>query len=499
MGTPLAGAAGAFDAVLCAELARLGARLEPRLLALDRDFRRNARARGYGVLEVRALCAVAPGEALRFFAAGRPPQEFFEQVEYNGRRLAKLNLPPQEVQDALAAYELPGAEAFQGALEGLRLGVALELNAAYYQVREAETQAFYGLFRAEVEAAGLDELLRRSMEILTRALRAQAGRLVLVEGATLTPGLLARLARPVYIECGARNEFLILDEDWRGRYPSCWSVPFRDAGRVEAVAQFGFPKRYGWLPRELTLLEAAAERCMAAVRRARLLRDLAARQEQVRLLAAHVVRAGDEERRRISRELHDEAGQGLLLVRLELEKLEKAAPAETRDALRQARELTERSIDEVRRAVAALSPAVLERLGFEAALRQLCARFAKSYPGKVRLRLPSAFPEVPGEAAAALYRVAQECCQNAARHSGASRINLSLRSADGVLEFSVSDNGAGFDVPAALAKPDSFGLAGMRERVALLGGEFEVRSRPGRGTVATARLPLRPAALAARV
>jgi signal transduction histidine kinase len=264
------------------------------------------------------------------------------------------------------------------------------------------------------------------------------------------------------------------------------------------VAQFGFAKRYAWLPRELTLLEAAAERCLAAVRRARLLGDLADRQEQVRHLAGRLIRAGEEERRRISRELHDEAGQSLLLVRLELDRLEKTAPEETRDALRQARELTERSIEEVRRAVAALSPAVLERLGLEAALRQWSARFAKSFPGRVRLRLPSPFPETPPEAAAVVYRLAQECCQNAARHSGASRVNLSLRLTDSGLELSVADNGAGFDVPAALAKPDSFGLAGMRERVALLGGDFEVRSRPGRGAVVTARLPLRPAALAAK-
>ena len=297
----------------------------------------------------------------------------------------------------------------------------------------------------------------------------------------------------------ARNRFLILDESWRGRYTSCWSFPFREGGAVAAVAQFAFAKRYTWLPRELTLLEAAGERAMAAVRRARLVRGLAAREEQVRQLAGYLIRAGEEERRRISRELHDEAGQSLVMLGLELEKAERAAPPALREPLRNARELTARSIEEVRRAVAALSPAVLERLGLEAALRQWTARFARASGLRVRLRVAAPLPGVPEETATVVYRLVQECCQNVVKHSGASHVNLSLRPSDSFLELSIADNGSGFDVHAALKKPDSFGLAGMRERVGLLGGQFEVRSRPGRGSAVAARLPLRAPALAAKV
>ncbi len=497
MGPFLADAAGVFDAALCAALDRLGRELARQLPRLDAAFRRTIRPR-YDALQRRALCAIAPGAALRFFAEGRPPGEFLEQVEYNGRRLAKMNLPPQDVLEALAGYPVAAAEIFQPALERLRLAVALEVSAAFYQVRETETQAFYGLFRAEVEARDLDELLRRSIEVLTRALRAQAGRLMLVEPAGLAPRLAARLARPLYLAGGARDRALVLDAGWRGRYASFWSYPFRDGGTTVAVAQFAFLKPYRWLPRELALLEAAGERCLAAVQRARLLAGLAASEEQVRQLARHLIRAGEEERRRISRELHDEAGQSMLLVRLELEKLEKSAAGPILASLRHAREMTERGIAEVRRAVAALSPAVLERLGLEAALRQWMARFSKSFPVQVRLKLPEPFPEVSAEAAAVIYRVAQECCQNIAKHSKASRVNLSLGTSDSHVELSVADNGAGFDLREALSKPDSFGLAGMRERVSLLGGVLEVRSRPGRGTVVTARVPLRPALSAAR-
>jgi len=489
MASKLAGGAPGFDPALVEELAALGRQLAPRLARLDADFHRQAGARKYGALEIRALAAIAPGAALRFFAAGRPAADFVEEVAYQGRRLAKLNLPPQEVLAALDGYSLPDTALFQPALAQLRLGVALALNTAFYQVREAETQAFYGLFRAETEARGLDELLRRSIEILTRTLRAQAGRLLLVEGAGLAPGLLRRLAAPRYVAAGTSAEALILDPDFRGRHASYWSIPFREGDTVAALAQFGFSTAYRWLPRELTLLEAAAERCLAAVRRARLVRDLSAREEQVRQLAGHLLHAGEDERRRIGRELHDEAGQSMLLLRLELERLEKDAPGALREKLRQARELAERSIAEVRRAIAALSPAVLERLGLEAALRQLTARFEKRCAARVAFRI-GLLPELSDGLRMVLYRVAQESYQNIARHAGASRVKLSLTSADGWLELSIADNGAGFDVDAAFRKPDSFGLAGMRERVALAGGVLEAHSRPGRGSRITARIPL---------
>ncbi len=268
MGSSPAAATGVFDTATCTALARLGRELASRLPSLDAAFNRRARL-CFGVLETRALCAIAPGAALRFFAAGRPAADFLEQVEYNGRRLAKMNLPPQDVLELLAAYEVPGAESCQAALERLRLAVALELNAAFYQVREAETQAFYGLFRAEVEAAGLEELLQRSIEVLTRVLRAQAGRLVLMEAAGVAPRLAARLSRPLCLADGAKARKLVLDPGWHGRFASYWSYPFRDGERTVAVAQFAFPKPYRWLPRELTILEAAGERVLAAVQRAR--------------------------------------------------------------------------------------------------------------------------------------------------------------------------------------------------------------------------------------
>ena len=154
--------------------------------------------------------------------------------------------------------------------------------------------------------------------------------------------------------------------------------------------QFGFSKSYEWLPREQELLAAAAERCLMAAEKARLMEDLAAREEQVRQLAEHMLHVEEMERRRISRELHDEAGQSLLCIRLQMELLEQAIPSEHAEwigKLREARDLTERTILEMRRLIAALSPAVLEQLGLGAAMRQLVNRFRRLHPIRVKLLL----------------------------------------------------------------------------------------------------------------
>jgi len=221
--------------------------------------------------------------------------------------------------------------------------------------------------------------------------------------------------------------------------------------------------------------------------------DLARREEQVRQLGEHMMEVEEEERRRISRELHDEAGQSLLCIRLKLEMLGKTAPEPLRRSLDETRELTERTIAEIRRIIAALSPAVLEQLGLAAALRQMANRFRGIYPGRVRLHLPSPLGKLPRETEIAAFRLVQECFHNIAKHSEASMVNLSLHRTDGLLRLNVEDDGVGFEVKGALEKQGSFGLAGMRERVALLGGKLEITSRLRRGTMISVELPVRMA------
>jgi signal transduction histidine kinase len=120
-------------------------------------------------------------------------------------------------------------------------------------------------------------------------------------------------------------------------------------------------------------------------------------------------------------------------------------------------------------------------------------RFRGIYPGRVRLHLPSPLGVLPRETEIAAFRLVQECFHNIAKHSEASTVNLSLHHTDGLLRLNVEDDGVGFEVKGALEKQGSFGLAGMRKRVALLGGKLEITSRPRRGTMISVELPVRTA------
>jgi glucose-6-phosphate-specific signal transduction histidine kinase len=114
-------------------------------------------------------------------------------------------------------------------------------------------------------------------------------------------------------------------------------------------------------------------------------------------------------------------------------------------------------------------------------LRQLVNRFRRLHPIRVKLQL-SRLGRLPQHTEIIVYRLVQECFNNIAKHSGASGVNISVSSADGWVRLAVEDNGVGFKVEEALARKDSFGLSGMRERVALLGGRFEIRSHPSSGS-----------------
>jgi signal transduction histidine kinase len=479
---PLTPAARRHIRLMLREIAPHAARLDADFAALVRDAGPSS---GHGLAEdsvqnprrnqdarARALVSITPAAASRLRSLPR----FFEEVEYNGRRLAKLNAGPEEVGRALADFDALVAPVLKGrfapAREQLRLATNLALNNALYQVRESEAEALLGLQRARAVAQGLDAMLQGVVRALAKAVRARAGRLVRLDAPAS-----GKLAAPLYIEHGEPDERLIDGAALGRRYASYWSYP---AGT--AVIQLGFAKPYPWLPREMTLLEAAARSCREAIERARL-------EEEVRRLEAEARRAEEEERRRIGRELHDEVGQNLLFVRLQLEMLERKAPEALAAGLREAREVIEGAIAELRRMVAALSPSVLERLGLAAALRQLAARFRKIHPGELRLRLGVLPGSLPRQVEEIVYRVAQESLQNAAKHSGAGRVMLSLRTSDRSVRLSVADNGAGFWTDIAKKKPMSFGLTGMRERAALIGGTLDVRSAPGKGVRVLLELP----------
>lgn len=451
----------------------MAAAIRPLAPQLTRQFAAYLRRARYRPEAVRALTAITPAACSlsRSFAA------FLEQVEYNGRRLAKLNVAPGDVFERLRAFSTfldPALEGrFQPAREQLDLATRLALNKAYYEVREAEVQALFGIYRAEIEATGFSDFLRRLVRVLTPALRARSGRIFEFAAPS------AELRKPQFISQAPDRLRLVADAAMRARYRSFWSYPLAEG----VVAQFGFPVRYPWLPRELALLESAAERVRSQQERC----QLAAENLRLQTEARH---AEEQERRRIGRELHDEAGQSLLLLRLQLEMMERGAAPPFRASLAESRGVVESAITEIRRIVSALSPQVLERLGLSAALRHLGARFQKLHPAGLDMRIPRNIPGMTPAVREATYRITQEALLNIAKHSDAEKVKISLRTADSYIRLSVTDNGSGFSGDEAARKPLSFGMAGMRERARLLGGKLETIAAPGKGVTVKLELPL---------
>jgi signal transduction histidine kinase len=445
------------------------ARLERRLL-------RELARRGYDAPRRKALAALSPAAAAALLAARKPIGRFLEAVAYHGRRLARLNVRPDEVVDALRLadrlLEEVAGERFRPAREHLHLATILAVNNAFYDVREGEAQAFFGLAEAEAEARDVGDLLHRFSGVLAQAFRARAAGLYLLDEVP------AARRRPRYLSGRARP----LDARLEAAGDCWWSFPIPAGKQVAGLVELAFPGRYPWLPREAQLLRAAAEGCGRAIERATLV-------EQVVRLAAAARRAEEEERRRLGRELHDETAQSLLVLRLQMEMLERETVGEVQARIAGLRESVERNVNDLRRIIAALSPAMLERLGLEAAVRQLAERFGKRFAGRLTVRISSSGRPVPAEASEAVYRIAQESLHNVFRHSQAVSVNLLLRIADRVVKLSVVDDGVGFDADVASNRPMSFGLLGMRERAALIGGTLRIRSAPGKGTAVVLEVP----------
>jgi len=212
-------------------------------------------------------------------------------------------------------------------------------------------------------------------------------------------------------------------------------------------------------------------------------------QHEARTLGGRLITAYEDEGRRLARELHDDITQRLAGVSIEAATLGRLAEPAARAAAEQSisGELARLSRD-VHALSYRLHPSVIDDLGLEEALRIECARLARPGTVDVVFEADAADGGVRGESALYLFRIAQEALRNSLRHAAATHVRVTLRPDRGGTELSISDDGRGFD-PAAERDRPSLGLAGMRERVALLGGRLDIRSRQGQGTSVTAWIP----------
>jgi two-component system, NarL family, sensor histidine kinase UhpB len=182
---------------------------------------------------------------------------------------------------------------------------------------------------------------------------------------------------------------------------------------------------------------------------------------------ARALSAQEAERRRVGQELHDEVGQTLTAVLLELKRVADHAPPNVREELHQVQETTRDSLDEIRRIARRLRPGVLEELGLISALKALATELSTHSGLTVRRRFDQDLPPLPGEAELVIYRVAQEAITNTARHARARQLELAFtRTGDGV-QLRVRDDGRGLN-----GAREGAGIRGMRERALLIGADL---------------------------
>ena len=231
---------------------------------------------------------------------------------------------------------------------------------------------------------------------------------------------------------------------------------------------------------DLRLAETFADRAALAV-------DMSERIASDSLRRA--VEAQESERRRIARELHDETGQALTSILLGLKGLEEQlGDADSREAAAELRELVVSTLQDVRRLAVELRPSALDDFGLVAALERLTTSFGEQTGIAIDFETSLADERLPNDVETALYRIVQESLTNVVKHARARHVSILLARQNGAIKVVVEDDGQGFDTSGEA--PDGFGLVGMRERLALLGGRLEVESGEESGTTVAAEVPI---------
>ena len=284
----------------------------------------------------------------------------------------------------------------------------------------------------------------------------------------------------------AAQSFSLWRTGRRAAHSDAWRVLFAVLATFVAASAFQWQERVStalaglerWqvdeLPSTLTAL-ALGLAWYAARRRSESARLLA----HNRQLAQRLIGLQDDERLLLARELHDEFAQHCTAIRFEAAYLRRSAdPAEVAAAARRAADAAEQLQQAVRRMLRRLRPPELDELGLVGALEALCGAWERRSGVSCEWRAEGRFDALGEKVATGIYRIAQEACENALRHAGASRVRVVLTATGSALVLQVDDDGRGFDATAPTA---GLGLLGAAERASALGGRLEVDSAPGAG------------------
>src|SRR5580704_4312642 len=369
--------------------------------------------------------------------------------------------------DSLLAPEVSGARAQIAALEGLHRETETALD-RYAQSLEPEEVAPFRALRLEID--GYWRVLDRTFSWTA--------------------------------EERSKQRFAFFYEELIPRRTSMLQIADRIAGLNEESLKRGDKKLgalFGRLQLSLvliiavTLIGGAALATLTIVHILRLEGEVERRLEEsvhaqanLQELSAKLLRAQEEERRALSRELHDEVGQSFSAVLMEAENLLDLEPAaEVRPRLESIRAVAEKGMNEIRNMALLLRPSMLDDFGLLPALEWQAREIGRRTGLRVQVASEMS-GELPEEHKTCVYRVVQEALNNCAQHAQASEVQVSVRHQAGEILVTVQDDGSGFDPQ----RVRGLGLLGMEERARHLGGSFQIDSRPGRGTLLSVTLPL---------
>ena len=397
--------------------------------------------------------------------------------------------------------------------------------AALFQPARGRIQTFVdrAFFRREVEvrqaltafSQGLSTLrekgdvVRLVLDTVSETLGAQGATLWLLDDGQYRP-IEAGLARTLPVTGdlvtwldGERRPLLLLpddrspqSEDLR-RTGATLAVPFLAGEQLLGILTLG-EKRSGdlYTQEDIELLTTLAHSANLALENARLHEE---RMAILRQQLAQVTAAQEEERRRIARELHDGVGPALASLNIRLHTARKLLERDqlTAEEVEELAELAQVNIQDIRRLIQDLRPAVLDELGLVPALREYVTRYQEEQGLEVALALPALSPveglegdeRLPAPLETALFRIVQEALANVAKHAQAQRVEVAMTCDQRGVTLHIADDGQGFD-PQAPRSGTHLGLWSMRERVEQLGGRFEIECAPGAGTRVRAIIPL---------
>jgi PAS domain S-box-containing protein len=275
------------------------------------------------------------------------------------------------------------------------------------------------------------------------------------------------------------------------------AIPLAHKESLFGVFVSGYRQEHQYAEDEVRFLSSLSDTAALALENARLYQATAESAAQLKSLSSRISSVQEEERGRISRELHDGIGQALTAIRLNLDLVEREVGSPgygVQENIQAIYHLVDETLEEIRTMAFELRPTVLDNAGLAGALTIYVDRFVRQTGIPVRLECPDDLGRCDPKVEATVFRVVQESLNNVAKHSGAKSVVVEVLRGEGEITLDVSDDGCGMDPrkrPDAGPGAEGLGVLNMRERVVELGGEFEVETGEEKGTRIHARIPLR--------